>query len=103
MSEQDYYGIAANVISDRALRTGARVWILRNHFEHVYVTGLSKCGRRIRKFMQTKRIRNCRVAWVPPTIHEMLCGSENKERMQTELNGWRKMEPNNDRRRILQS
>lgn len=59
--------IVANVKSDRALRTGARVWVshCNGDASHPYVMGLNKSGRFIRKFIPYKRLKNFRAAWIP--------------------------------------
>lgn len=64
------YGIVANVMWDRVLRMGAKVYLLGYHgdFESVYVSGRSKGGRRIRKYVPMKRLRSFRAAWLPPHI-----------------------------------
>jgi hypothetical protein len=61
------YGIVENVRSDRALRTGAKVWLLGCHgdAECPIMTGISKSGRRIRKFTHYKRLTSYRPAWIP--------------------------------------
>jgi len=61
------WGIVANVISDRVLRTGARVWVERcnGDAECPVVRGLSKSGRQVRKYTHFKRLTNFRAAWVP--------------------------------------
>ena len=63
----DQFGIVANVISDRIMRTGAKVWIVtfRGDGCAVRVNGLSKGGRRLQKYMHRKRLENFRAAWVP--------------------------------------
>ncbi len=66
MNEKAGYVIVANVAStDSALRLGARVvveWIPGNP-DHAQVRGLSRGGRRITKWVLTKRLKNFRVAW----------------------------------------
>ncbi len=63
----DVYGIVANVISDRVLRTGAKVWIIRCNGDAScpLVVGLSKGGRRITKYTHFKRLENFRAKWIP--------------------------------------
>jgi hypothetical protein len=61
------YGLVANVVSDRVLRTGARVWILRCNGDAScpIVTGRSKGGRIVQKYTHYKRLTNFRSAWIP--------------------------------------
>lgn len=61
------YGIVANVESDRAFRTGAKVWVLliRADAEIAKCSGLNKSGRRIiagylTKHIPLKRLTNFR-------------------------------------------
>ena len=66
------YGIIANVINDSVLRTGAKVWI---HFcngdaEYPNVSGLSRHGRRITKYISYKKLTNFRVAWIPEHMRD---------------------------------
>ena len=60
--------IVANVKTDKALRTGAKVYLLRANgsANSVEVSGLSKCGRRITKHIPYKRLTNFRAAFIPP-------------------------------------
>jgi hypothetical protein len=64
--------IVANVASDKVFRLGAKVYILRanQQADSAEVTGLSRSGRRIRKFIPYKRLENFRAAWVPPHMQE---------------------------------
>lgn len=64
------YGIVANVLWDRVLRMSAKVYLLGWHgdFENVYVWGLGKHGRRIRKYLPMKRLYHYRAAWLPPHV-----------------------------------
>lgn len=66
------YGIVANVVSDRILRTGAKVWLIHCNGDasNPWVCGLSKGGRPIRKYTKFKRLTNFRVAWVPEHLHD---------------------------------
>lgn len=66
------FGIVANVISDRALRTGAKVWICRINggAENVVVSGCTKGGRIVEKYIQLKRLSNYRAAWIPEHMRE---------------------------------
>lgn len=68
------YGIVANVVADKALRTGAKVWIeyCNGDAEHPFVRGLSKSGRPIEKYTAYKRLTNFRAAWVPPNMRERM-------------------------------
>jgi hypothetical protein len=61
------FGIVANVISDHAFRVGAKVRIaaLNGNPSSVEVTGLSKSGRKITKYIQFKRLENFRAAFIP--------------------------------------
>jgi hypothetical protein len=67
------YAIVANVKSDRILRTGAKVWILRcnGDAECPVVSGLSKGGGMVaKKYTHYKRLTNFRAAWVPLHLRE---------------------------------
>jgi hypothetical protein len=66
------YGIVANVLSDRVLRTGAKVWIHRcnGDAECPVVSGVSKSGRYVTKYTHYKRLTNFRAAWVPEHMRE---------------------------------
>lgn len=70
----DRWGIVANVVSDRVLRTGARVWLLWVNGDAACprVYGLSKGGRRIEKYTHYKRLHNYRAAWIPPVMQDVL-------------------------------
>ena len=60
------YGIVANVESDNAFRTGAKVRVLDLQWiDRVRCMGVSKSGRQITKIVPLKRLTNFRVAWVP--------------------------------------
>lgn len=61
------YGLIANVLSDRILRTGAKVWINYCNGDAACPTvyGLSKSGRMVRKYTHYKRLTNFRAAWIP--------------------------------------
>lgn len=63
----DLFGLVANVVSDRALRTGAKVWILgwNGDAENAQVRGLSKGGKVITKYVRLKRLEKFRAAWIP--------------------------------------
>jgi hypothetical protein len=64
------WGIVANVLWDRILRMGTKVYLLGWHgdYEFVKVQGLSKGGKTIRKYLPFKRLRTFRAAWLPPPI-----------------------------------
>lgn len=66
------YGLIANVINDRVLRTGAKVWIHRCNGDAAcpIVTGMSKGGRYIQKFTHYKRLTNFRAACVPEHMQD---------------------------------
>lgn len=68
------YGLAANVISDRVLRTGAKVWIhyCNGNAACPIVTGMSKSGRIVQKFTHYKRMTNFRAAWIPEHMRERI-------------------------------
>jgi len=61
------FGIVANVLSDRVLRTGAKVWINRCNGDAKcpVVRGCSKSGRKVQKYTHYKRLTNFRAAWIP--------------------------------------
>lgn len=66
------YGLIANVISDHALRTGAKVHVTGiQGGRSAQVSGLSKCGRRIEKYVPWKRLMNIRPAFVPPALYNI--------------------------------
>jgi hypothetical protein len=83
-SETEEYGIVANVQSDHALRTGAKVWILycNGDAERPKVMGLSKGGRRIIKHMAYKRLTNFRAAWIPENVRKDVVWSFSKDAAQ---------------------
>lgn len=60
------YGLIANVISDRVLRTGAKVWIEYCNGDAACprVNGISKGGRIVTKYTHYKRLTNFRPAWI---------------------------------------
>lgn len=66
------YGIVANVLTDKALRSGAKVWILycNGDAENPVVRGLSKSGRPIEKYTKYARLYNFRAAWIPPNLRK---------------------------------
>jgi hypothetical protein len=68
------YGLIANVISDRVLRTGAKVWIRYCNGDAACpsVTGLSKSGRRAQKHTHYKRLTNFRAAWIPEHLRDVV-------------------------------
>jgi hypothetical protein len=71
-STQEAYGLVANVLWDRVLRMGAKVYLLGWHgdYHYVFVQGLSKGGRTVRKYLPLKRLRTFRAAWLPPSLQE---------------------------------
>lgn len=66
------YGLIANVISDRVLRTGAKVWIQRcnGDVSCPAVIGMNKSGRIVQKYTHYKRLTNFRAAWIPEHMLE---------------------------------
>jgi hypothetical protein len=68
------FGLVANVKSDHALRTGAKVWIHYCHGDaaHPFVSGISKSGRPIQKYTRYKRLTNFRAAWIPPPLRDRI-------------------------------
>lgn len=66
------YGLIANVLSDRVLRTGAKVWINYCNGDAAcpIVFGLSKSGRMTQKYTHYKRLTNFRAAWIPEHLRE---------------------------------
>jgi hypothetical protein len=73
----DNFGIVANVVQDKSLRNGAKVWVLDIYGDgaSVRVRGLSKGGRRITKFIHIKRLMNFRPEWMPAKLLHVLGGS----------------------------
>lgn len=63
----DQFGIVANVISDRVLRTGAKVWVCycNGDASCPRVMGLSHGGRWVEKYTHFKRLENFRAKWIP--------------------------------------
>lgn len=67
------WGIVGNVVSDRALRVNAKVWLCLwsgGSPDKPVVRGISKKGRTITKRIATKRLRHLRAAWIPPKLRE---------------------------------
>jgi len=66
------YGIVANVLNDRILRTGAKVWLkdINGDAERQLVEGLNKSGRTVEKYIPRKRLGNYRAAWIPEHLRE---------------------------------
>lgn len=66
------FGLVANVISDRVLRTGAKVWIHYCNGDAAcpVVSGLCKGGYIVRKYTHYKRLTNFRAAWIPEHVRE---------------------------------
>lgn len=63
----DVFGIVANVISDKVLRTGAKVWICycNGDASCPRVMGLAKGGNWCEKYTHFKRLENFRAKWIP--------------------------------------
>ena len=61
------FGLVANVKSDNALRTNAKVRILSCHsgWDNAEVVGLTKYGRKITKHISWKRLKNIRPTFLP--------------------------------------
>ena len=57
------YGVMANVVDDKVLRRGARVWLVwvPGDPSSVQVEGLSLGGRVVQKWITTSRLRDFRV------------------------------------------
>jgi hypothetical protein len=68
----DKFGIVANVLNDRVLRTGAKVWISHGDLISPFVFGISKSGRVVGKYMRYKRLIKYRVAWIPMHMRERI-------------------------------
>jgi hypothetical protein len=66
------YGLVANVISDNALRNGALVHLFyrKDGEPRVFVSGLSKGGRRIEKWIPYKRLKNYRAKSLSEYVQE---------------------------------
>lgn len=69
----DKFGIVANVRKDKAFRINARVWIstIPGDPVTILITGKSKGGRSIQKWIQTRNLINFRVKWVPEHLRPM--------------------------------
>src|SRR5579872_523818 len=65
------FGIVANVISDNALRTGAKVHVIALEADRVEVIGISKGGRKITKYIACKKLEKFRAAYIPPVVLEV--------------------------------
>lgn len=76
MGESNAFGVVANVISDRVLRTGAKVWIcyVNGDASCPRVIGLSKNGRLVEKYTHYKRFENFRAKWVPEHLRNGVPG-----------------------------
>lgn len=61
----DAFGIVANVISDKVLRTRAKVWIVYVRWPCAQVVGLSRGGRWLEKYIHLKRLETFRAKWIP--------------------------------------
>ncbi len=68
------YGLIANVLSDRVLRTGAKVRInyCNGDASCPTVYGLSKSGRMVKKYTHYKRLDNFRAAWIPEHLRDRI-------------------------------
>lgn len=95
------YGVVANVCEpDRALRMGARVWVLWSTGgtgrERFVVEGMSRSGRRIEKWVPAVRLNNYRAKWIPEPLQERvwyLRGTrEDAEESARQLDEWAEME-----------
>ena len=64
------WGLAANIVQDKILRTNAKVHIVTWHgdAENVLVMGLNIEGRRVTKYTKFKRLVNFRPVWLAPNI-----------------------------------
>lgn len=60
------YGLFANVVSDSALRIGAKVQILIKHGDgyRLKVRGLNQQGREIEKYVNHRRLTKFRPGWL---------------------------------------
>lgn len=58
------WAVAANVISDRLFRPGAKVLWCHGDSDSLCVTGLSRGGRRIQKWLPLKRLRDFRASFI---------------------------------------
>jgi hypothetical protein len=72
MSEDNVFGVVANVVSDRVLRVGAKVWVgyCNGDAEKPKVVGCSKGGRVVEKYSAYKRLTNYRAAWMPEHLRD---------------------------------
>ena len=68
------YGLVANILDDRVLRTGAKVWIdyCNGDAECPIVIGMSKSGRIVKKYTHFKRLIQYRAAWIPAHMESRL-------------------------------
>jgi hypothetical protein len=76
------WGIAANVLQDKVLRTNAKVLVLtcRGGDVNALVSGLDKGGRMVTKFTKLKRLERFRPVWLTPKMREKVWGAwETKE------------------------
>jgi len=90
----DKFGIVANVISDRVLRTGAKVWLDYHNGDAacVRVIGLSKGGRIVHKYTHHKRLETHRAAWIPEHLRERVTWQwGSKDEAQQAADGLREM------------
>ena len=90
----DKFGIVANVISDRVLRTGAKVWLVdcNGGAECPQVIGLSKGGRILMKYTHHKRLENHRAAWIPEHLRDRVIWQwDTKQEAQEAASGLREL------------
>lgn len=66
------FGLIANVMTDHALRTGAKVHVLEydGDIGRTLVTGLNKSGRSIEKYVSWKRLTDIRAAFIPEHLRK---------------------------------
>ncbi|EPY06202.1 hypothetical protein PAALTS15_15821 [Paenibacillus alvei TS-15] len=64
------YGVVANVVIDKQLRNGAKVYILYCHgmARSPKVFGIARGGRRIEKYISYKKLNKFRAQWLPEHI-----------------------------------
>ncbi|MBE9917114.1 hypothetical protein G8C92_24140 [Paenibacillus donghaensis] len=64
------YGVVANVVIDKQLRIGAKVFILYCHgmARSPKVYGMARGGRRIEKYISYKKLHKFRAQWLPEHI-----------------------------------
>ena len=72
--DERIYCLVANVTQEKVLRNGAKVYVIQLSYDGAYVTGLSKGGRRVTKWVALKRVSNFRAAWIPKHMKHILVG-----------------------------